>query len=338
MSAKVDFPIDFVISWVDNSDIKWSEKKNSINEKVSSKNISDASEERYRDFGFFKYLFRSIEVNAPWVNHIFLVTDNQRPKFLDCDYDKVTVVDHREFIPSEYLPTFNSSVIELYLNKITGLSEHFVYFNDDMLINTLVSPTDFFDTMGYPKDMLISSMLQPEFVSYFEVNDIRVVNECFNKIDVIKKYPFNFFNYKYGVKNLFKSILTLPFEKWSSFKNLHIPYSLRKSEYQWLEKYASERLKITSNNKFRNERDINIWLIQDIRYCLGLFSPRSYKDGKYFNFDSFDELITVLKNESLKLIVINDDSAQINLDRELVSKKILAVLDRKFNNKSKFEI
>ena len=55
-------------------------------------------------------------------------------------------------MPKECLPTFNSCAIELHMHKIEGLSEHFVYFNDDIIINSHIDP-DYFFRDGLPCDI-----------------------------------------------------------------------------------------------------------------------------------------------------------------------------------------
>lgn len=89
---------------------------------------------RYRDYGTFNYWFRMVEMHAPWVNNIYLITNGQRPKWLNVNHPKLKWVRHEEFIPKEYLPTFNASAIEMNIHRIDGLSENFVLFNDDMYL------------------------------------------------------------------------------------------------------------------------------------------------------------------------------------------------------------
>ena len=90
-------------------------------------------EQRYRGYGIFNYWFRMIEKHAPWVNHIYLVTNGQN-RMVELGYPQLKLVTHKEFIPKEYLPTYNSAAIELNLHRIEGLSENFLYFNDDMYL------------------------------------------------------------------------------------------------------------------------------------------------------------------------------------------------------------
>jgi len=141
--------IDLVYMWVDGNDPKWQEKKRAFTGK-----ISDNSEEnnigRYLSHDELKYALRSAEKNAPWIRKIFIVTDDQSPAWLKTDHPKIRVVDHKEIMPPEILPTFNSSVIEYFLYRIPGLGERFLLANDDMFFNASLSPDFFFKEDGFP--------------------------------------------------------------------------------------------------------------------------------------------------------------------------------------------
>lgn len=85
-----------------------------------------------------------------FIRTIHLVVSNieQVPEWLD--QSKVHVVLHKDIIPEDLLPTFNSTTIEMYLYRIPGLAEHFIYSNDDMMpINDMVAG-DFFTEDGMP--------------------------------------------------------------------------------------------------------------------------------------------------------------------------------------------
>lgn len=326
----MSFQIDFVVSWVDSHDRDWLERKNAQLIKMGRTPLM-ADEERYYEFGFFKYWFRALEKYAPWVNHVYLVTDHQTPSFFQ-ESKKVTLVNHEQFIPSRYLPTFSSSVIELYLDRIPNISEHFVYFNDDMFLNASVSPDDFFTSDGMPKDMAVPSVLQP--VSEFEhlpFNNSLVLNRSFSKRDIVRKYFGKFFSPKYGIANLIKSLMTLPFSNWSTFKIQHIPYSLRRADYELLRKYASDEIDRTSNMHFRSDYDINIWLLQEIRFMRGEFVPRSARDGLYLNFDNQKEILSSINTSNVKMLCINDASDSLKLENKIqISDKIIDAFEHKY--------
>ncbi len=143
------FDIDLVYLWVDGDDPVWLKKK----ERFTGKQVdfSEANNRgRYVDNDELKYSLRSAEKYVPWIRRIYIVTDNQCPEWLRGDNPRIRIVDHKEILPEEALPCFNSSVIEYFLYKIPGLAEHFLFANDDMFFNKALSPDYFFDGNGLP--------------------------------------------------------------------------------------------------------------------------------------------------------------------------------------------
>ena len=123
--------IDFVLLWVDDNDPVWLEQKNHYLKQEKELSHSDANSDcRYREHGLLRYWFRAVEQFTPWVNKVFFVTCGQKPEWLDESHSKLCLVNHKDYIPAEYLPTFHSNTIELNLHRIDNLSEHFVLFND----------------------------------------------------------------------------------------------------------------------------------------------------------------------------------------------------------------
>src|SRR5699024_11202874 len=92
---------------------------------------------------------RSLDDFAPWVRHIHLVTDCQFPSWLDTDIERLTVADHRDIFPDAYLlRALSSNAIISRLHHIDGLSEHFIYLNDDVMLTRPVLPEQFFTASG----------------------------------------------------------------------------------------------------------------------------------------------------------------------------------------------
>ncbi|MDR0319667.1 MAG: Stealth CR1 domain-containing protein [Rickettsiales bacterium] len=144
--------IDLVYLWVDGSDLKWQARKNNCHarlDRASHQSSSATSANRWRDNDELKYSLRSVEKFAPWINHIYIITDNQKPAWL-AKNPKITIVDHKQIINKKFLPTFNSVAIESSIYKIPNLSEHFLYANDDMFFGRPVKPDFFFDKNGNP--------------------------------------------------------------------------------------------------------------------------------------------------------------------------------------------
>ena len=142
--------IDFVITYVDGNDIEWQEEKC----KYVPGNLADVNPNRYRNWNNIQYLFRGIELFAPWVRNVYLITYGHLPKWLNDRHPKLHIVRHEDYIPREWLPTFNSHCIELNFFRIPGLSEQFVYFNDDTFLTNNVQPKNFF-IKGKPCDSAV---------------------------------------------------------------------------------------------------------------------------------------------------------------------------------------
>lgn len=141
--------IDLVYLWVDGNDPAWRAKRNAFIGKAKE-DPSVNCKGRTADNDELKYSLRSVEMHAPWVRKVFIVTDEQTPEWLDTSNSRVKIVDLKEILPPESLPCFNSCLIEHYLYRIPDLSEHFLYANDDMFINKEVKPKYFFTAEGFP--------------------------------------------------------------------------------------------------------------------------------------------------------------------------------------------
>ena len=200
--------IDIVIPWVDGNDIKWQNEKNKYKQKKDEK-LNNSS--RFRDWDNLQYIFRGIEKFMPWGNNIFFITWGHLPKWLNVDNPKLKIINHKDYIPNKYLPTFNSHTIELNLYRIKDLSEKFIYFNDDTFVIDYMSESAFFKN-GLPCDCGILNPIIPvgyDNFSNVSVNNLTIINEEFNKRTSIKKSIFNWYNIKYG-SNLIRNFSLIP--------------------------------------------------------------------------------------------------------------------------------
>lgn len=139
----MEYKIDLVIPYVDNTDSIWIKQFNKYSSSKIDENTNGKT--RFRGQGdFFKYVFRSIDKFMPWVNNIFLLvqSDSQVPQWIN--RTKVKIITHDKFIPEQYLPTYNSCTIEMFLWNIPELSDYFIYINDDFYALNKLNPSDFF--------------------------------------------------------------------------------------------------------------------------------------------------------------------------------------------------
>ena len=132
--------IDYVFPWVDPTDKKWQEQY----KKAKGEDVS-LQDSRFRDLGFLKYTFRSIAKNMPWIRkvHFIVSSPSQVPSWLN--KKTVNVVYHKDIIPKQFLPTFNSDTIEMFLPNIPDLADKIIYANDDCYTYNLTKPQDFFN-------------------------------------------------------------------------------------------------------------------------------------------------------------------------------------------------
>ena len=323
--------IDFVIIWVDGNDPEWRAER----EKYQTKK-SDSDETRYRDWGILKYWFRAVELHAPWVRKIHFVTNGQKPEWLNLDNEKIHFVRHSDFIPSEYLPTFSSHTIELNLHRIPGLSDKFVYFNDDMYINRSVEPSDYF-AGDLPCDCAILSTIKIERkgISSIVLNNLKIINSRFDFKKSFKNNLLKWINLKYG-KQLFRTFLLLPWHYFVGFYEMHIPYSYRKDIYEEVWDKEELILKATCQHKFRDDNDVNQWLIRYWILAKGIFRPRSAKIGRlYFAGNTSSEICEEITKHKHKMFCISDsDSIK---DFEKYKKEIQDTFETEYPNKSSFE-
>lgn len=332
----MDNKIDFVITWVDGSDPKWQKEK----AKYDS-NSGDNRKNRYRDWGLLKYWFRAVEQYAPWVNKIHFVTWGHVPDWLDTSNPKLHIVKHEDFIPHEFLPTFNSVAIELFLHKIPDLSENFVYFNDDMFLNAPVKPSYFFRN-NLPCDAAILSAITPsegcDHFSHCLLSNAELLEKDYDARDAIKRNIWKWINIKYGAEQV-RTLLLLPWRNFTGFRMHHMPISYSKSTFEKIWKKHNNELKSAASDKFRNNFSINHWVFRYEQLLSGRFSPRGQKRNSFLVLNSIKvakEVASVIKSQKQKIICINDNAK----DNEFAqAKKIIegAYCD-KLREKSAFEL
>ena len=333
--------IDIVVLWVDGSDIEWQKRKahyKSLETGIEqSPEINEAS--RYRDWGLLKYWFRAIESYAPWARTIHFVTCGQIPAWLNTHHPKLHLVNHSDYIPSEFLPTFSSHTIELNLFRINELSEHFIYFNDDMFLSAPTKPKDFF-RHGVPCAAPILTPIVPSipghpFVHYL-LNDTAVINGHFDLHNSAKANLLKWINLKYG-KLVLKNLLYLKLRKVVGFQNFHMPSPMLKSSFQKVWEMEPDILENTCKHRFRAITDVNQYVVSYLDYCEGRFSPVSPKHGRYFSVGEEHELQRkAIVDQKYKYITINDTDFEIDFEKEKAF--LIDLFEKAFPSKSAFEL
>lgn len=327
--------IDIVVTWVDGGDSQWQRTRAEYRYLETGKR----EEARFRDQGTLKYVFRSIEAYAPWVRKIHFVTCGQRPDWLNTDHPKLDLVDHRDYIPEKYLPTFSSHTIELNFHRIRDISEQFIYFNDDMLLTAPVQPEDFFRD-GLPCDSavltpVIGSVPGDPFAHYL-LNNVALINGHFSMKQALRQKPGNWFNRKYGVHNLRNLVYSTGTGWFVGFKNFHMPAPLLRSSFDAVWALEPELLDKTCVNKFRGLNDISPYVMSYYNFCTNRFVPRSPKFGRYLDLSQSSEEISKALHGGYYYITINDTD---NLaDFEANKARMIRLLEEKYPEKSTFEL
>ena len=322
--------IDFVVTWVDGNDPDWLREKRQWADKdrQEANNVG-----RYRDWKLLRYWFRAVETYAPWVHAVYLVTWGHVPAWLDRTCSKLRVVRHDEFIPAAYLPTFSSHPIEWNLHRLPGLSEHFVYFNDDTFLNAPVEPSLFFQH-GLPCDFIqMNHIVFDKYRDKFNhliANNEAVINENFTRDDLLHHFS-KVVNAAYPLEDSLRNLMFLRHRYILNMKCAHLSISYRISDFERVWSRISDIVEETCRQKFRNQNDVTPWLIRSWRLMEGRFFPVNRRHlGRAFFLNASEDLSPILKalRSPLKMVCINDGyldektflSCQRSLTEELQTK------------------
>ena len=326
--------VDIVVLWVDGADPEW------LNEYSKYKGLSgDQRASRFRDWENLRYWFRGIERYAPWADKIHFVTWGHLPQWLNTASSKLNIVNHRDFIPKEYLPTFNSHTIELNIHRIQGLADQFIYFNDDNFIIAPVSEKRFFRN-GLPCDMAVSNVLSPNDngIDGIIMNNLVIINRHFEKSKVLKKNRGKWFNPRYK-SQLYRTFVLYPWRLFTGFVDPHMPNAYLKSTFSEVWKAEPDILDNTCKSRFRECTNVNQYLLRYWRLCKGEFSPYNVENDSAFyqiQDSNIDAICQAIEKREKKVIGISD--VDTGLDFEAAKTKIIASLDRILPEKSSFEL
>ena len=334
MSGSVT-PVDFVLIWVDGNDPEWRAQKDKYDESTVT---SSNSEVRFRDWDNLRYWFRGVERFAPWVRNIYFVTWGHLPEWLDTSNPKLKIINHKDYIPEKYLPTFSSHTIELNLHRIEGLSENFVYFNDDMFITAETSPEDFFKD-GKPCDTFALDCIcfSKDSAGFFNGADVTVINEHFNKRSSFKNNVGKWLSLRNGARNVFRTLLLMPWGYFQGFYYQHTPNSFLRSTFETLWEKEYDILDTTCSHKFRRSGDVNQWLMKFWQLASGNFSVRRDKFAYCYHVkeENYTQLLSDIPSKKHCMLCINDTSE--TKDFEAKKEGVKAAFEKLLPGKSSFE-
>ena len=334
----IDMDIDIVVPWVDSSDPEWIEEFNKFCPSALQKSDrQDASEERYRDMGLLRFWFRGVEKFLPWIRKIHFITNGQKPEWFNLSAEKLHWVRHEDYIPNEFLPVFSSHPIEIFIHRIEGLAEHFIYFNDDFFITQKLSDNFFFRD-GSPCDSAIFRSLYPtdSLMTKIRYNDIMVINRFFSKKEQQKKNFRRYFTPKYGTK-LLNNLLMSSANHFTAFHDPHTAQPYTKSLFEEVWRNCGDILMEAASHRFRSPDDVNQWLFRYWYLAKGEFHPvNNLKKSRYFDIsDDIDTICNAISSKKYAQIILNDDTVK---NPEYVFARLRDAFQSILPEKSSFEI
>ncbi|MBI9072011.1 MAG: Stealth CR1 domain-containing protein [Melioribacteraceae bacterium] len=232
--------IDIVYTWVNGSDADWNKKRIETAGRLGNVLPEANNNARFMDNDELKFSLRSIYKYAPWVNNIFIITDNQKPDWLNISHPKINIIDHKEiFSNPDWLPSFSARGIESQIHHIKKLSEHFIYFNDDMFLGSESKPEHFFTSKGKPYIFVSESIPIPKKKAF----------------DISKRSKDKLNEHQYAIVNS-RSLIKEKFNKPVYYNIRHGSKPILKSALAELENVFNNELVKTAKNNFRTKDDI----------------------------------------------------------------------------------
>lgn len=308
--------VDIIVTYLNENDPKWQKdfnywKNKEIKEgKTSNSNRQAFGKERTRDWDSFKYWFRGIEKNCPWVRKVFLIVQNENhiPKWINKDNLKLRIVYHEEYIPKDLLPTFNAMTIGMYISNIPDLAENYILCDDDYyFLNPIKEDRFFLYNLPVHKRNIVP-------YEYYDTSGeagvfFKILN---NDLDFEKRYNKQI---KYGI--------------------YHLPEARKKSfEKKILTKYSEEIKNHFNKSRFRHESNLCSYMYSNIlKLCDEVIIKDPYYNSCYcalksdINFNDYKDKDMVCFNDT-----------EILDDYEKTKKKFIEFLNNKFPDKSTFEV
>ena len=291
--------IDLVITYVDSSDPEWRKQHNQTCYKLNRLPVAESV--RFREWNTLKFIMRGTQLYMPWIRKIHLIVErpSQVPDWVR--RDRVNVVYHPMIIPKEYLPTYNSTCIEQFMWRIPGLSEHFLYANDDMIPVNPLSPSDFFDNNGNPKPFDQSKGM--------------------------------YAHHLHNGETLVRRLLNLPSRDDGITRTGHNIAPMLVSTWKMLWEKASKEI-CQSLTPFRNQKNIN----QELAAYWHLLTENyteSKRTSTYTELENINNVCKIIKETKSQLICINDAKSNSYKDAK---REMTKAFEIKMPKISKYEL
>jgi hypothetical protein len=326
-------PIDIVYTWVDGNDPDFLKEKSEWMNIIGKPNSSNVPS-RFDDHDELKYSLRSVDKYMPYFRNIYIVVkDGQVPPYLNVNHPQLKIVPHSSIIPDHGLPTFNSLVIESCIHKIPGLSEFYLYFNDDMIVLKKLSRDFFYNKYGVPyvnynQNINCERIPDYDIISSGGVPSYEILNlVCWNRKVINDNWEIN----DPGMQE-------------------HVAASCRKSWDEEIENKV-KKIKIGTSNLWDNTISSKFREVDNIALN-SVFRPVYYKNikggvkksyhNKFVDLDKetdskkIKDILTnfFFKNPDTTFMCVN---SLPEMNKESNSRVFKDVMDKRFPKKSRFE-
>lgn len=347
MNQTIDYPIDVVIPWVDDSDPEWiaSRAKYMGEYHESKKNLAHY----FRDWDTLRYVFRSIEKNMSWVRYVHFLTCGHLPKWMNTSNPKLKIHRHSDFFAEgSALPTFSARPIEMNLMNIPDLAEHFIYFNDDTIVTSPTLPERFFQG-ELPIDYLVLDIPRGGWLydhirtkdPYAQTvkNSIKLLAEKYPLAKLYKQRKDLFFDSSYSKTDLLRNRVLPILGIFDWIKVNHFPQPFVLSFLKECYVLFKDKIDATRTHRFREYSDLNQYLYRDISLMSGRFKPRYFNDSYCFvlaSKASYEENRHYLNEKTL--ICLNDSQFLKENEYPELRQMVIEDLETLYPQKSDFEI
>lgn len=261
----------------------------------------ELEENRFRSYGVLDLQIKGIRKYMPYIKNIFVVV-SEKEQVEGIDLSDAIIIEHKDIIPERYLPCFNSCSIEMFLWKIPGLAEEFIYFNDDIFVIDKIHPSKWFikgKPVLFPKEHKIK-----EEENIFKRN---CINSSKLAIDITgSDSKDKYFTQTHCARPFLKSSC----EKVFNLKVLDIIHSLTRT---------------------RHSKNYNASLFNDYDYLSGKAYKMEVKYTYTNAYNTEEEIINYINKKENSLICINDTDYYIDFDefKTEIRKVLEANLERK---------
>ena len=296
--------IDLIISYVNCADSNW------IRDFIRTTKTHNPDATRYRSWGTLKYLLRGVEKYMPFIRDVVLIVARESQIPIWINTDNVRIVYHEDFIPKQYLPTFNSCTIESFFWNIPDLADRVIYINDDMFPMQDMSETDFFSGD-------IPHISFHPLSTYNDRNMFR--GQCRNGYNLVAK--------SLGMPCL---------EPGTAIRPIHISSAFTQESMQAIAESCEEDLCNTITT-VRHAKNVNQYIYLYYHYLTNTY-VNSTLYSCYYDMDekSLDAILTEILEGEHQFVCLNDRDNIKNYTK--FQSRILSAFSNKFPIMSKYEV